>query len=163
MSTIAILGSPNLAFNVNDLDSAPSYQPKADPSSDYGSTNLPQPRYRIGTPIGSPTNTRVPIHQFADPRHSGRQPKNHQPTICPQTCKPHFRFVESVMFANHASSSSLPRTVGHRPCLVVELNSPRPWASYLAILGSSSLPSSLSLSTLPSLCQARLASHHSLG
>jgi hypothetical protein len=125
MSAIAILGSPNLAFNVNDPDSAPSYRPKADPSLDRGSMNLPQPRYRVGTPIGSPTpphltHTRVPIHRFADPHHSGRQPKNHQPAIRPRTCEPHFKFAESVMFADHASSTSLPRTVGHRPCLVIE-------------------------------------------
>ncbi|KAE8007950.1 hypothetical protein FH972_004504 [Carpinus fangiana] len=55
MFVIAILGSPDLAFNVNEPDSAPSYRPKADPSSDRGSMNLPQPQYRVGTPIGSPT------------------------------------------------------------------------------------------------------------
>ena len=127
MSTIAILGSPDLAFNVNDPNLAPSYRPKANQSSDRGSMNLPQPWYRVSTPIGlptppQPTHTRVPIHWFANPRHSGRQPKNHQPAVRPRTCEPHFRFVESVMFANHALSPSLPRTVGHRPCLVVKLH-----------------------------------------
>ena len=43
------------------------------------------------------TYTRVPIHRFVDPRHSGRQPKNHQPAVRPQTCKPYFRFAESAL------------------------------------------------------------------
>ncbi|KAE7997788.1 hypothetical protein FH972_002392 [Carpinus fangiana] len=119
MYAIAILGSPNLAFNVNDPDSAPSYRPKADPSSDRGSTNLPQPRYRVCTPI-----------------------------VC------HVRrpclVAESTSFRG---SLTMPR---HRA-------SPCPWASYLAILGSPSLPSSPSLSTVPSRRQARRASHRSLG
>ncbi|KAE8009528.1 hypothetical protein FH972_005960 [Carpinus fangiana] len=142
ISAIAILGSLDLVFNVNDLDSALSYQPKADPSSNRGSTNLPQPRYRVCTPIGSPTppqptHTRVPIHRSLQ--------------VC-RVC--HVR--RPCLIAESASSrGSL--TMPHRRA------SPRPWASYLAILGSPSLPSSPSLSTLPSRHQARRVSHRSLG